>query len=146
MRREELEQNPHEPGEEALQSPGLSGGFNGSTQHPGRTLPALKTKAKSLTEVRTARALPWLDFDRVPSDRRVPPGKHRGISAMDSVADLLPRNLYQTKVNFSGVQNCERRRSMKRSRFSEEQIIGSEPRAMIKDHASELSTVSGAAR
>jgi hypothetical protein len=45
--------------------PDKSGGFNGSTQHLGRTQLTLKTKAKSLAQVKTARALPWLGFERV---------------------------------------------------------------------------------
>jgi hypothetical protein len=49
----------------AMSLPARGGGLNGSTQHSGRTQFALKTKAKSLGEVRTARALPWLGFERV---------------------------------------------------------------------------------
>jgi hypothetical protein len=37
----------------------------GRRNTPGRTQFALKTKVKSLAEVRTARALPWLGFARV---------------------------------------------------------------------------------
>src|SRR5580704_11027235 len=52
------------------------GGFNGSTQHLGRTQLALKTKAKSLAQVKTARALPWLGLERVWPNGWIPPGKH----------------------------------------------------------------------
>jgi len=65
------------------------GAFNGSTQHPDRTQFASKAKAKSLAEVKTTRALPWLGFDRVQPNRPVPPGKHCRISAMDSVASTI---------------------------------------------------------
>jgi ClpX C4-type zinc finger protein len=45
-----------------VNSSGKRGAFNGSTQHSGRAQFALKTMAKSLAEVRTARALPLARF------------------------------------------------------------------------------------
>jgi hypothetical protein len=66
--------------------PGKRGDLNGSTQHSGRTRFALKTKAKSLTRVRSAGALPRLGFDRVQPNRSLLPGKHCRINVLDGVA------------------------------------------------------------
>jgi hypothetical protein len=67
----------------------FAGGFNGSTQHLGRTQLALKTKAKSLAQIKTARALPWLGFERVEPNGWILPGKHCRTSAIDGVASTV---------------------------------------------------------
>ena len=56
-------------------SPVKHGSLDGSTQHSGRTRLALKTKAKSLARARSAGALPWLGFDRVPPKKVGSPGE-----------------------------------------------------------------------
>src|SRR5580704_9882249 len=70
-------------------APDKRGGLNGSTQHPGRTRLAWKTKAKSLARVRSAGTLPWLGFDRVQPKGSLLPGKHCRINALDGVASTV---------------------------------------------------------